>query len=186
MYAPKQGNCMMKRVKIFHNKGVTRTNPSSRWSYPVVTLSETRRRKHEKKWITKEFQVQRYSAETIVARSLMKMDQIIENSVRMAHPKDGYEVCRCTDSSELYWGVIMTQIRKAHLHFDVLVQKRQPLPFLNGNFNRFRKQWKVIERSIFYCSSSREAVTSSFERRRVENYYRSQDCDTRVCSNLEK
>jgi hypothetical protein len=41
-------------------------------------------------------------------------------------------------------GVIVTQMPKQDL--DVLVQRREPLGFFSGTFNRYQKHWSVIEK----------------------------------------
>ena len=56
-------------------------------------------------------------------------------------------MCFFTDASEYHWGVIVTQMPKQDL--DVLVQRREPLGFFSGTFNRYQKHWSVIEKEAF-------------------------------------
>jgi len=78
-----------------------------------------------------------------------RMKHISAHSVTIAHPKDGYEACLFTDASDFHWGVIVTQMPREDLDFDVLVQRHEPLPFLSGISNRSQKQWSEIEKEAF-------------------------------------
>jgi hypothetical protein len=78
-----------------------------------------------------------------------RMKHIIAHSVTVSHPKDGYKMCLFTDASDFHWGVIMTQMPKEDLDFDVLVRGHEPLAFLSGTFNRSQKHWSVIEKEAF-------------------------------------
>ena len=83
------------------------------------------------------------------SRCFERMKHIIAYSVRVAHEKDGYEVCLFTDASDFHWGVIVTQMPKEDLDLDVLVQRHEPLAFLSGTFKRSQKHWSVIEKEAF-------------------------------------
>ena len=115
------------------------------------------------------------------------MKQVIAHSVTLPHPRDGYAICLFTDASESHWGIIVTQVPKEDLHFDVLVQSHEPLAFLSGTFSRSQKDWSAIEKqAVQYRWSCRKAAISSCARWRVSRIYRSQESDICFWSSFDR
>ena len=117
------------------------------------TFARPHGKNHEKYWFSDELQVKSVQLKEIWkeehSKCFERMKHISAHSVTIAHPKDGYEACLFTDASDFHWGIIVTQMPREDLDFDVLVQRHEPLPFLSGISNRSQKQWSEIEKEAF-------------------------------------
>ena len=71
------------------------------------------------------------------------------HALKLSHPKEGYEMCLFSDSSDTHWGSVLTQVPKSQLSMEIEEQVHEPLSFLSGSFSSHSKNWSIVEKEAF-------------------------------------
>lgn len=77
-----------------------------------------------------------------VKRALVEM-------VPLAHPSTQSELCLYTDTSQDFWGAVLTQLEPDELRLPLSEQNHKPFAFLSGRFVEVNSRWATIEKEAF-------------------------------------
>jgi len=83
-----------------------------------------------------------------------RVNELVSHTVTLAHPKQEYEMCQFTDTSDFHWGIILTQVPKKDLKVSVHDQEHEPSAFLSGSFNAPQRRWSIIDKEAFLMMES--------------------------------
>jgi RNase H-like domain found in reverse transcriptase len=70
-------------------------------------------------------------------------------SISLAFPDPDKRICVLTDSSDLFYAGLVTQIDEEQLDVPMEEQEHQPLAFLSGEFKGAQLRWTVPEKEGF-------------------------------------
>jgi len=73
----------------------------------------------------------------------------LAQSLKLAHPKDGYVTCLFADASDTHWSSVLTQVPESEVKLPVEKQKHEPLSFLSGSFTGASANWSIVEKEAF-------------------------------------
>lgn len=73
----------------------------------------------------------------------------LEEQIKLAFPKPGYDIVLCTDASETHWSGVLTQVKKEERQLPLEDQRHEPLGFVSGSFKKASFSWATVEKEAF-------------------------------------
>ncbi|CAM9897432.1 unnamed protein product, partial [Chrysoparadoxa australica] len=86
-----------------------------------------------------------------VQRSWQETKQLLQEAVMLAHPKQDWDLLAFTDSSDLHWGLMLTQVPREALAEGVPVEemRHEPLAFQSGSFRGPQLHWSATDKEAY-------------------------------------
>ena len=78
-----------------------------------------------------------------------RLNQLVAETVMLAHPLPGADFCLFTDASDSGWGAVLFQIADFDDTKIIAGQDPQPLYFLSGCFSGASERWSIPEKEAF-------------------------------------
>ncbi len=71
---------------------------------------------------------------------------LLLHAVTLAHPDPSKALCAFSDASELFWGLMLSQLPKPELSNALRSSRHEPLAFLSGNFRENQLRWPIVDK----------------------------------------
>lgn len=78
-----------------------------------------------------------------------KLQDTVQNAVRISHPKQNHLICIFMDSLVNFWAVVLTQTIKDECHKNTEKQQDEPSGFIGGKLVGPRKHWTTYEKEAY-------------------------------------
>ncbi|OWY99161.1 hypothetical protein PHMEG_00029891, partial [Phytophthora megakarya] len=78
-----------------------------------------------------------------------EMKAMLSQSVILAHPKPGAQMCVLTDASDIGWSLLVTQVENWQPKLEVWEQAHEMLICLSGTFTGAQRNWSIIEKEAY-------------------------------------
>ena len=84
--------------------------------------------------------------------AFMNLKELLRQSVELAHfhHSSEYVLCLFTDASDLFWGIMLTQVSRSEWERnDISSQRHEPLAFLSGAFSGSHMHWPMVIKEAY-------------------------------------
>jgi len=81
--------------------------------------------------------------------AFQQIKSFLAQSLKLAHPKQGYVTCLFSDASDTHWSSVLTQVPEQEMDRCVEDQNHEPLSFLSGAFSGASANWSIVEKEAF-------------------------------------